>query len=171
MTKTTEFMLGLKLAIEDLKKAGAEINKFKQSRSQGVKVSADAASIAYSALGQLYGQFVTDIQQSLDMKTNEPPGTQMNRRTDLMVKIDNAWQLIDQASIATTYAIIQMPTNKDEKLSILDLTKEQRERLSERLLKQFGETIKNLNGGEDSVTVAAGLLYKVLANEQWKTKQ
>ncbi len=169
---TREFMLGNKLAVEDLKKAASEVSGFKQSKRDGIRESASATLTAYMALIKLYQQLNAEIQSFLDTKPQKGLGSTLNSQTDLLVNIEKAWELLDYAAVGVTHAILFLPQEPNEPVTTLDLTAKQRNDLCKTLLSSFGNKVKKSSiPDEDRVSMAARLLYEFLANDQWKTRQ
>ena len=110
-------------------------------------------------------QDVLDEYRNLDNDT----GGALERIATIGVEIDDAWKILPTAVAMTTHAMVEMPSDPNEKLSTLVLTAAERETLKEELRKVFGpEVALGMKSGQRLLEASAGLMYGFL-NDPWKT--
>jgi hypothetical protein len=161
---------GLKLAKNDYQCAAEAVSGFRQSRDEAIKTSADGAHLVYLVLKQLNDESIGELLKIVDVKnTFDIPAT-VSRVTDIGVKINEVWRTLPVVTAAASHALVQMPAGKDERLSTLKITSEQRKAITSELLKTFGAEIKvGMKAGQISLVASAGLLYQFVSDERWKS--
>jgi hypothetical protein len=157
----------LKLAKTDYECAAEAVNGFRKSKDEAIKASAEGAHLVYSALKQLNESGISELQKlaALNPKKVDVPAI-VERLSDIDAKTNEVWRTLAEATTAATHALVQ----KDERLSTLKLTSNQRQTISDELVGKFGDEIKGgLRVGQIPLIASAALLYQFVEDKNWKS--
>jgi hypothetical protein len=74
------------------------------------------------------------------------------------------------AAIATTYVLVALPVDQQEKLSTLTITGQERKILADKIEREFGQEVRGgLKAGQIPLVGAAAMLYGFVSNADWKS--
>ncbi len=168
-----DLMRASRLAQGEYFRAAASLAAFRGSNVEMIRMSAEAAYTAYTRLIEIDRQLIQELEnnykashgaaQSFDAVVQAA-----KRGADLSARKQEALKLLLWSVAPATWALVQLPEKKDERLSRLTITAEGRRALVE-ALETFGPTIKKYVEDDPRAAPAPAVqLYEFLSRPGWK---
>jgi hypothetical protein len=160
----------LQSAAEDYKCAAELVAPYAKSSDEGVALSAQAATVTFSALIQLDDQKMQLVQSVLDGRLTR--GNLAGRLERGRARTEETWRTLISATVMGTFALVQPPERQDDEVSTLRISDPQRKAIADRLERDFGPVVREVaKRGEPPLVGAARLLYGFVSNADWQSSE
>jgi hypothetical protein len=168
----TDLIAATRQASLDFDCAARLVEPYKSSADETIKTGAEAAHLAYSMFIKLNDDLLDLYKKALNGETAGRMGDLSDRLAQNRVLRDESWRALPLAVAAATHALVELPSDPNQKLSTLKITATQRGKLKTKLREIFGEQITHgPKAGQIPLTASGALMYEFLNTPGWKTRK
>lgn len=172
------FMKNLRRGNDNLTLAINFISPFKNSKNKLIGTAVDNIEAVYKRLIELNYASINQLEVLYGPEVQNHPeefdqGKFMRQSSEIAAAQDQAMDLLMWASVLVTNIVVSEHPDKEGKMSILALTKDQREKLLEELSIAFDDKIKvGFSGASNNLSYfesSGAILYQTLALTGFKS--